>query len=359
MTNELKISIIIPVKDHTGFLTKLLTTIREHAPSQVNYEIIVVDDGSRENLDPLVTEYQVLYHREETSKGPAHARNVGAEMASAPLFFFLDADLEYPQGLMEHALSLLQQEPELAAISFIDHPYCVADGIIKNYGALIENYFYNKMVDGRPVARIQGFTTRNGIVKAEAFRAIGGFNESYTTNAMEDYEFGKRLAARFPVAMSNGPLIYHNFPTRLSGMLRNYWVRARLFVPYYLQHRPPLDKAMTSGDEALLRLLGTGALGVLVLALALGYFLILPTLLLGSIGGVLLLLYIYFIKEFLKSVIVHTGKYGIVLSCLGIHLLSSVVIVLGSLYGLAVWCKTWFKPNHAADVSTEDKKIPK
>lgn len=337
MTNDLKISVIIPVRDHTGFLKKLLDSIRQNAPKEIGYEIIVVDDGSREDIAPLVEEYDVRYHREDASKGPAHARNIGAGMASAPLLFFLDADLEYPPGLMEHALNLLEQEPELAAISFIDQPFCKTDGIIKNYGSLIEYHFYQILVEHKPVARIFAFTTRNGIVRSEAFQEIGGFNEKYTTNAMEDYDFGKRLAGKFPVAMSNGPLIYHNFPSKLSGLLRNYWVRAKLFVPFYLDKRPTLDKAMTSRNEALLRLLGSGGLFLLLVGILLFGLFGKLAFLLSSLGAVMLMIYIVCLKDFIILVLTQSGSYLFLLNCLGIHLLSSVVIVAGAFYGLLEW----------------------
>ena len=337
MDNDLKISIIIPIKDHTDLLEKLLASITENAPADIGFEIIVVDDGSQDDLTSIIENYNVCYHREENSKGPACARNIGARMASAPLFFFFDADLEYPPGLMEHALHILEKEPELAAISFIDKPYRTGDGIIKNYGSLIEYHFYQIMVDGKPLSRVQMFTTRNGLIRADAFWETGGFDERYTTNAMEDYDFGKRLAAKYPVVMSNGPLIYHNFPEKISGLLRNYWVRARLFIPFYLERRPKLDRAMVSKNEGLLRILGFASVGFLGCGLFLLYFLLLPALFFCAVGTACLLAYIFCLKDFFKIVFYNSGSCIVVLQCLGIHLLSSIVIVLGAFYGLCNW----------------------
>lgn len=120
-------------------------------------------------------------------------------------------------------------------------------------------WFQGNFGEEDELAPVQGFTTRNGAVRGTAaffFYAVGGFDTTFKTNAHEDYDFGKRLAAQFPVFMSRHPLVYHNFPTSLRRLLRNYWVRVTLFVPYYLRHRPPLDKTQTSRGEALIRMAG-------------------------------------------------------------------------------------------------------
>lgn len=335
MTESVQVSIIIPAKDHTAYLTKLLQGIRRHAPSDIGYEIIVVDDASQDDLAPLAREYGAICLREETSRGPAHARNVGAARARGALFFFLDADVEYAQGLMERAVTLLEENPELAAVSFIDQPYRRGDGVVRNYGALIEYYYYQELVGHKSWDRISAFTTRNGIVRAATFHEVGGFNEEYVTNAIEDYDFGKRLAARFPVAMSNGPLLYHNFPDSLRRLLRNYWVRTRLFVPFYLDKRPPLDKAMISTGEAALRTLGFCGVSLLVSAVPLVLFGAAPALVATVAGLACLAVYVLRLREFLALVARHSGSVRFVATCVVIHVLSSIVIVLGGAWGLA------------------------
>lgn len=332
--DNIRVSCIIPARDHADTLRTLLGTLHDLGPSNIPYEVIVVDDGSRERLEALCREYRARCVRLESGQGPAAARNTGASVARGEVLLFLDADVEYPAGLMETALNELDGDPALQAVAFLNQPYDPEDTAIKNYGAVLEHYWFTALFTddaGRTV--VHGFTTRNGFVRKAAFDDIGGFDTSFTTNALEDYDIGKRLAARHKVVLLREPTVYHNYPSSLVRVLRNCFVRASLWVGYYLRRRPPLDPVQTSAGEGILRMIGCAIplllglallpvegrpLWVLLAAAALGY-------------------YVVGLRHFLRQARQRSGRLVFPMACFIVHYLSSFAIVLGVAWGLCTY----------------------
>ncbi len=335
---EAEVSVIVPFHNHHALLARLLATIRQCTSPSVRLELIVVDDASRESPEPLCAEYDARLHRLTENRGPAHARNVGAQLATAPVLFFFDADVECPPGLIEAALDVLRAQPEVHGVSFLNQIYRKGDAAVANYNALFEHWSFARLFEpSMRTLRCSGFSTRNGAVRRAAFEAIGGFDTRYRTNAHEDYDFGKRLSGQFACVLVREPNPYHNYPTRLRRLLRNYWVRITLFVPYFLEKRPPLDRGQISKPEMSYRILGAGALLLAVLAATLP----------GARGAAVLAVvaaagYLYGVSELLATSYKVSKSPLFVVQCLGLHYLSTLTIAVGGALALAraVWSRT-------------------
>ena len=78
------ISIIIPIYNQAEHLPNLLNSVKRQIYD--NYEIIVVNDGSTDNLNEVIEKYKRLFgfkltFLEEENRGAAAARNYGARLA--------------------------------------------------------------------------------------------------------------------------------------------------------------------------------------------------------------------------------------------------------------------------------------
>ncbi len=329
------ISVIIPVRDHADRLEALLAGLPRDAVGGCTLETLVIDDGSRSDPTPLCERYGAQCLRERHSRGPAAARNRGATAARGRFLAFFDADVEYAEGMLETAVAALEREGGPAAISFMNQAYDPKDGIVANFGATIERFWFEDLFHGDDErADVSGFTTRNGVVRRDAFEAIGGFDASFTTNGGEDYDFGKRLAAGRRIVLARAPVLYHNFPRGLPRLLRNYYVRTALFVPYFLRNRPPFDRTQTSRPELAIRLMGAATLGPLVLAAT------------PAPGKALWLLaaaalyagYAWGIRRFLAAAYRSSGRSPrFVCACFLVHYMSTLVILAGGCRGLAAY----------------------
>ncbi len=101
------VSAIVPVRDGARFLPDALASIQAQNYSAL--EIIVVDDGSRDDIEEVLRRLPaaIRYMRQEPS-GPAAARNRGILAAKGELIAFLDVDDLWPPdnlNLMVDAMS--------------------------------------------------------------------------------------------------------------------------------------------------------------------------------------------------------------------------------------------------------------
>ncbi len=93
------ISVVIPVYNGARFLPEAVSSVL--AQDYPNLEIIVVDDGSTDNIAQVVDELGVdvrFYQR--TNQGPGAARNFGIMDASGTFIAFLDVDDLWPEGIL-------------------------------------------------------------------------------------------------------------------------------------------------------------------------------------------------------------------------------------------------------------------
>jgi hypothetical protein len=110
------VSIIIPVMDRADELARCLESI-----SKLNYpgeklEVIVVDDGSRDNSKEVAASFGALVlDSGGTATGPAAARNCGSKAARGEILAFIDSDcIASPEWLFE--LVGLFEDSEVAAV---------------------------------------------------------------------------------------------------------------------------------------------------------------------------------------------------------------------------------------------------
>jgi len=89
---EPKVSIIIPAYNEEEELERLLVEINRDLRSKLNYDVIVVDDGSKDGTNIVAKEHgaKVLIH--DRNHGYGYALRKGLEHASGSIVVFFDAD---------------------------------------------------------------------------------------------------------------------------------------------------------------------------------------------------------------------------------------------------------------------------
>ena len=105
------LSIIIPVFNEANTIIKILNRIKETKSTKVNYEIIVVDDGSTDNTPTLLEENKELYNKLILNKfnmGKGHAVIEGINNAEGKYLIIQDADLEYDPSEFENFIKMFQ-----------------------------------------------------------------------------------------------------------------------------------------------------------------------------------------------------------------------------------------------------------
>jgi dolichyl-phosphate beta-glucosyltransferase len=93
------LSLVVPAYNEANRLPSYLESVQSYFDSALglNYEVIVVDDGSDDNTEALVREYisdwpELRYIRHRHNSGKGSALRTGAFSASGSILLFTDAD---------------------------------------------------------------------------------------------------------------------------------------------------------------------------------------------------------------------------------------------------------------------------
>ncbi|MBY0353721.1 glycosyltransferase [Candidatus Babeliales bacterium] len=114
MTTDPKISLLVPTHNRAASLKRLLESIFSHA-SKVSYEVVVVDNNSKDQTKELVHSYsdRVRYVFEGNTSF-TRARHTGAQHARGQIMVYLDDDVIVHAGTLEAIEEIFDKHPACA-----------------------------------------------------------------------------------------------------------------------------------------------------------------------------------------------------------------------------------------------------
>lgn len=175
-------SVIIPVHNGSEFLGEAIQSVIDQSFS--NWELIIVDDGSKDKSYEISKTYEasderikVFTHPDRQNLGVSASRNRAVEESKADWIAFLDADdIWLPEKLAEN-YNVIQNHDDLAVI--YSHAGIIKDG----FSGEVEE---NKYIFGTPGVMNKPFlktlkgvrlATPSVVMNKEVFRKTGGFDE--------------------------------------------------------------------------------------------------------------------------------------------------------------------------------------
>ncbi len=110
------ISFIIPTYNAEKTIQNTINSILKQSETSLEYEIIVVDDGSTDNTKNLIQEIEsnqkIKYYSKENS-GVADTRNFGVQKSNGEYIIFVDSDDYVSQNLLKDIEPYIKQNIDL------------------------------------------------------------------------------------------------------------------------------------------------------------------------------------------------------------------------------------------------------
>jgi glycosyltransferase involved in cell wall biosynthesis len=212
------ISVIIPTYNRKTVLPRAIDSVL--AQKGVDFELIIVDDGSTEQQDIgwrmadgekrdalPGTKRPIIHHplpalrvfRQE-NRGPAAARNFGIKEAQGEWIAFLDSDDEWKPGKLKAQLEFFRENP--------GHLICQTEEIWVRNGVRVNPMKKHKKSGGwifekcLPLCIVSPSAV---MMRQKLFDEVGLFDESLPT--CEDYDLWLRIAAKYPVGLIEKPYL--------------------------------------------------------------------------------------------------------------------------------------------------------
>jgi len=262
------ISVVIPFHDAGAFLPRAIAALLKSDLPRSRWELIIVDDASPGGA-PTVQGADSVIDIHGTPRGPAAARNLGAEAARAPLVAFVDADVCVRPDALLRMVEHFRRDPELAAVfgSYDSTP--AEPGFISQYRNLLHHYVHQQKT-----GEVDSFWAGCGAVRRAAFLEVGMFDEArYTTPQIEDIELGYRLRdAGYRIILDPAIQGTHLKRWTLGGMMHaNFRHRGLPYARLLLERRQLLNTqglSVGSADKASTLLV---ALSVMSIAVAVAF----------------------------------------------------------------------------------------
>lgn len=278
------VSIIIPTYNSCATLKMAIKSIEEqilHRDQKKLIEVIVVDDGSKDNTEIFFKNKKFgfnLRYIKQNNLGRAYARNLGVAIARGNILVFIDSDVILDRYFLNEHIARHKYLANIAVVSFKQNISC-EDKVIKNYLSRPENiarpditndFRFRKTVQKswlrmhRHVRNIEirtvkilsesdnfksfgrdkvlgvwdlpSMTITNALsIKKASFERIGGFNLQFNGWGMEDTFLGACLIAdnNYIIPCFSTGIFHIEHPSR-SGSLKKQIFEFNSNVVVYL-----------------------------------------------------------------------------------------------------------------------------
>ncbi len=210
----MKISVIIPTWNRSGYLARALESV--FAQSISPHEVIVVDDGSTDDTREIIQQqFSNVRYLYQENRGVSSARNTGIRAAGGDWIALLDSDDCWLPNKLEHQQQLLRDNP--------DAKICHSDEIWIRNGKRINPMKKHAKRGGyifKHCLPLCAISPSSAIIRRDLFDEIGLFDESLP--ACEDYDLWLRLCAAYPVLYADEALLIKH-GGHADQLSRRYW----------------------------------------------------------------------------------------------------------------------------------------
>ena len=198
------ITVIIPTYNYGRFIGETISSIL--AQTYENLEVIVVDDGSKDNTRQIVESFGegVRYIYQENA-GVSAARNNGIRNSKGEFIAMLDADDIWLPYKLDKQMEFFEKNPSVGVV-------CCQTECINKDGEVLSRRNRKDHPDRKKLYEDLLFHNRVGggsvgLIKKECFDKVGLFDERPEFKAVEDWDMWIKLAKIYHIRMLQEVLV--------------------------------------------------------------------------------------------------------------------------------------------------------
>ena len=245
-----QVSVIVPVFNGSRFIPSLIETVR--AQTMTNWELIIVDDGSTDDLSATLAQAPPDARRHlvrQSNLGLAGARNRGLAEARSNLAAFLDVDDGWQPTYLTSMCAALDQSPQAVA-AFCGWQYTDAAGRPMPQTVLLSAAEGNRLADD--LAWRNSLVPSGVVARRQAVLDVGGFDASM--QGVEDWDVWLRLIASGPFV--GVPKVLTWYRAHAHSMTENVLSMERGRLRLHAKHLGALDGPPADWPSARRRAVG-------------------------------------------------------------------------------------------------------
>jgi glycosyltransferase involved in cell wall biosynthesis len=225
-------TIILPTYNRAATLPRAVASVI--AQKEPNFELIIIDDGSTDEtrawfatLDDPRIRVTVSKH----SQGPSAARNIGIDMATAPVLAFLDSDDVYLGDRLSTPLAVFDREPDvICTLSSARKQDKFGDTTV---ALLPDVKLASPAFEWAMICDLVGVESTSITVRTAHARNVGGF--CIRLRRSEDREFLIRLSRLGAARILPDVLFEKSWST--DGLSNQWAIAGRELVSYFRERR--------------------------------------------------------------------------------------------------------------------------
>jgi glycosyltransferase involved in cell wall biosynthesis len=214
------VSVVVPTYNYAAFLPRCIESVLSQSLKPL--EIIVVDDGSTDNTETVVSRYNGVTYVRQDNAGVSRARNHGLALARGDYIQFLDADDWLAPNKLSLCVAHLSKHPVTTPFTRMAHAFDrPLDAVRFRTRRLAQRLLGHPRSSWKPQAPLDSLLTveigvMSPLYAREALQNAGGFDERLYM--LEDIEINLRLALagyKFePVGRVGATCRHHRSPSR-------------------------------------------------------------------------------------------------------------------------------------------------
>jgi len=196
-----KVSIVLPTYNGSKYIRQSIESCLSQSHKEL--ELLIVDDGSREDIQEIVKDYsdsRIQYLRHPKNLGLAEALNTGFRNSAGAYLTWTSDDNYYAGNAIEEMVRFIQTYPE---IDFVYTERYAKDERIPGQDWTIERVRVPASLE------IDNFIGPCFLYKRAVYEAIGGYNPK--TFLAEDYDYWVRVSKQFRMQFLYRPLYYFRY----------------------------------------------------------------------------------------------------------------------------------------------------